>query len=171
MKRNENIFISLEIQKDLDLKGLLLSIQFDRNAPNFHQENETISWCPTIDELDFITEAFGIIGGNKIPIPEKEEVQQESEIPSELDRSDYSHRSSEIRIAPLPNNMSLEETDETETSYSREKEQEEKVFIQADERKIDEILKRKKQMARVQDDQDNDEKAYIDKLMKQKKKR
>jgi hypothetical protein len=168
MKRNENIFISLEIQKDLDLKGLLLSIQFDRNAPNFHQENETISWCPTRDELDFITEAFGIIGGNKISISEKVEVQQETEIPSELERSEYSHRSSEIRIAPLPNDMSIEET---ETTYSNEKEPEEKVFIQADERKIDEILKRKKQMARIQDDQDTDEKAYIDKLMKQKKKR
>jgi hypothetical protein len=171
MKRNENIYISLEIQKDLDLKGLLLSIQFDRNAPNFHQESETISWCPTSDELDFITEAFGIIGSNKIPIPEKEEVQQETEIPSELDRSDYSHRSSEIRIAPLPNNMSIEETEESETAYSKEKELDEKVFIQADERKIDEILKRKKQMARDQDTQDTDEKAYVDKLMKQKKKR
>jgi len=171
MKRNENIFISLEIQKDLDLKGLSLSIQFDRNAPNFHQENETISWRPTSDELDFITEAFGIIGGNKIPVPEKEEVQQETEIPSEFDRSDYSHRSSEIRIAPLPNNMGIEETEDSETTYSKEEEPEEKVFIQADERKIDEILKRKKQMAKVQDAQDTDEKAYIDKLMKQKKKR
>ena len=47
----------------------------------------------------------------------------------------------------------------------------EKVFIQADERKIDEILKRKKQMARDQNAQDTDEKAYIDKIMKQKKKR
>jgi hypothetical protein len=169
MKRNENIFISLEIQKDLDLKGLLLSIQFDRNAPNFHQENETISWCPTSDELDFITEAFNIIGGNKILIPEKEDLQQESEIPSEFDRSDNSHRSSEIRIAPLPNNMSIEETVEPETTSSEEPD--EKVFIQADERKIDEILKRKKQMARDQDAQETDEKAYIDKIMKQKKKR
>jgi hypothetical protein len=169
MKRNENIFISLEIQKDLDLKGLLLSIQFDRNAPNFHQENETINWCPTSDELDFIIEAFNIIGGNKIPIPEKEDLQQESEIPSEFDRSDYSHRSSEIRIAPLPNNMSIEETVEPETTSSEEPD--EKVFIQADERKIDEILKRKKQMARDQNAQDTDEKAYIDKIMKQKKKR
>ncbi len=177
MKRNENIFISLEIQKDLDLKGLMLSIQFDRNAPNFHQDNEIISWYPTTDELDFISEAFGIIGGNKFPIqekvPEKEEVPvEETEVPSEMDRSDYSHRSSEIRIAPLPNNMSLEETEDPEAAYSKEKDLEEKVFIQADERKIDEILKRKKQMAREQDTPGIDEeKEYIDKLMKQKKKR
>jgi hypothetical protein len=67
--------------------------------------------------------------------------------------------------------MSIEETEESETAYSKEKELDEKVFIQADERKIDEILKRKKQMARDQDTQDTDEKAYVDKLMKQKKKR
>jgi len=171
MKRNENIFISLEIQKDLDLKGLLLSIQFDRNAPNFHQENETISWCPTSDELDFITEAFTIIGSNKIPLPEKVEIQQENEISSEIEGSNYSHRSSEIRIAPLPNNMSIEEMEDPETSHSDERESEDKIFIQADEKKIDEILKRKKQMARNQDVQDTDEKALIDRMMKQKKKR
>ena len=106
MKKNENIFISLQIQKDLESKGLLLSVQFDKNAPNFHQENETIIWCPTCDEIDFIAEAFNIIGGNKIPLPEKEEIQQENEISSEIEGSNYSHRSSEIRIAPLPNNMS-----------------------------------------------------------------
>jgi len=171
MKRNENIFISLEIQKDLDTKGLLLSIQFDRNAPNFHQENEMISWCPTSDELDFITEAFTILGSNTLPMPEKEEVEQEVEIPSEMDQSNYSHRSSEIRIAPLPSNMRLEEAEEPETTHSREKDMEEKVFIQADERKIDEILKRKKQMSKNQDAQDSDEKALVDKMMKQKKKR
>ncbi len=171
MKRNENIFISLEIQKDLDTKGLLLSIQFDRNAPNFHQENEIISWCPTSDELDFITEAFHILGSNTMAMPVKEEVEQEVEVPSEMDRSNYSHRSSEIRIAPLPNNMRLEETEEPETTNSREKDLDEKVFIQADESKIDEILKRKKQMSRNQNTRENEDKVLIDKMMKQKKKR
>ncbi len=171
MKRNENIFISLEIQKDLESKGLALSIQFDRNAPNFHQENETISWCPTRDELDFIAEAFTVIGGNNISLPKKEEIQEETEIPSELDRADYSHRSSEIRIAPLPNNMGIEETEVLDAGQSREKEMDEGVFIQADEKKIDEILKRKKQMTKERDVQDTDEKAFIDRMMKQKKKR
>jgi hypothetical protein len=171
MKRNENIYISLEIQKDLDAKGLLLSIQFDRNAPNFHQENEVISWCPTSDELDFIKEAFNLLGGNTMPLPVKEVVEQEVEVPSEMDQSNYSHRSSEIRIAPLPNNMRLEEAEEPETTYSREKDLDEKVFIQADERKIDEILKRKKQMSRNQNTAQNEDKVLIDKMMKQKKKR
>lgn len=175
MKKNENIFISLEIQKDMDSKGLVLSIQFDRNASNFHQDNEIISWCPTGDELDFITEAFQTLGGNTIQMPEKiqekEEIPKEEDTPLEVERTDYSHRSSEIRIAPLPNNMGFEETEELAETQSRENELDEKVFIQADEKKIDEILKRKKQMTREQDVQDTDDKALIDRLMKQKKKR
>ena len=172
MKRNENIFISLELQKDLDTKGLVLSVQFDRNAPNFHQENEVISWCPTGDELDFISEAFQTIGSSvrHAPLPQKEpEPQEEEEAPLEVERTDYSHRSSEIRIAPLPNNLGLDDAEEI--ADSRSKEPDEKIFIQADEKKIDEILKRKKQMNKDQNAQVNDDKALIDQIMKQKKKR
>ena len=67
MKKNENIFISLQIQKDLESKRLLLSVQFDKNAPNFSTESDTIIWCPTCDEIDFIAEAFELIGGDKCP--------------------------------------------------------------------------------------------------------
>jgi hypothetical protein len=171
MKRNENIFISLEIQKDMESKGLLLSIQFDRNAPNFHQENEMISWCPTRDELDFIMESFQIIGGNAIQLPQKEEPAEVEEVPLEMERTTYSHRSSEIRIAPLPNNMGLEDVEEVGDSQSRDKEPDDKVFIQADEKKIDEILKRKKQMAKEKELEDNADKVLIERMMKQKKKR
>jgi hypothetical protein len=174
MKRNENIYISLEIQKDLDTKGLVLSVQFDRNAPNFHQESELISWCPTSDELDFISEAFQTLGGSTIHLPVKEEPSeppQKEEPPLEVERTDYSHRSSEIRIAPLPNNMGLEEVEEFTEPQSRDKEPDEKVFIQADEKKIDEILKRKKQMTREQNSLENEDKALVDRMMKQKKKR
>jgi len=176
MKKNENIFISLEIQKDLESKGLSLSVQFDRNAPNFLENNQTISWCPTGDELDFITEAFAVIGGNKnYPMAEKKEEeevpQEEKEEPSQLETRNFSHRSSEIRIAPLPNNIIMEDLEETGRGRSQEKEYEEKVFIQADEKKIDEILKRKRQMAKEQYTEESNEKELVDRMMKQKKKR
>jgi hypothetical protein len=48
MKKNENIFISLQIQKDLESKKLMLSVQFDKNAPNISTESETIVWYPTV---------------------------------------------------------------------------------------------------------------------------
>jgi hypothetical protein len=171
MKRSENIFIALEIQKDMDSKGLILSIQFDRNAPNFHQENEVISWCPTSDELDFITEAFQMIGGNTLQLPQKEEPPEVEEAPLEVERTTYSHRSSEIRIAPLPNNMGLEDVEEVADPHSRDRDLDEKVFIQADEKKIDEILKRKKNLAKEKESEDDADKALIDRMMKPKKKR
>ncbi len=170
MKKNENIFISLEIQKDLESKGLLLSVQFDRNAPNFSQENDAISWFPTSDEIDFITEAFELIGGNKVQLPEKEE-NQDVDISPQMDTPDYSHRSSEIRIAPLPNNMTIDVTEEMGSSHSRDKEEDERIFIQADEKKIDEILKRKKHLVKEEYVTDSNEKTIIDKMVKQKKKK
>ena len=60
-KKNENVFISLQIQKDMESKKLLLRVHFDKNARNFSITNETIVWCPTCDEIDFITEVSELI--------------------------------------------------------------------------------------------------------------
>jgi hypothetical protein len=180
MKRNENIYIALEILKDTEAKELALSVQFDRNAPNFLEKNGLISWCPTCDELDFITEAFALMGGNHLRFPKKEQeseeeeeggLEQEEEPSSQVEQSNYSHRSSEIRIAPLPNNLTLDETSEQRPLNRKDRDDEEKVFIQADEKKIDEILERKKQMAREHYAQDTEDKAIVERMMKQKKKK
>ncbi|PNX48474.1 MAG: hypothetical protein BV459_02290 [Thermoplasmata archaeon M11B2D] len=181
MKKNENIFISLEIKKNAESKGLLLSVQFDRNAPNFFQENETFTWSPTHDELYFIKEAFGLMGGNQGQWKEKEEPQEEEEAEEEepkdsetsfgMDTTEYSHRSSEIRIAPLPNDTTLEIEEDMKSSNQKNKEEEEKIFIQADEKKIDEILHRKKQATKQQFNTDPNAKIMLDRMMKQKKKK
>ena len=160
MKKNENIFISLELQKDLESKGLLLSVLFDKNAPNFFEESDMLSWCPTSDELSFIKEAFDLIGENTGFVKQSNKTEEVEESPSMMETAEYSHRSSEIRIAPLPNNMTLEVEEGVGSSHQRDGEEEEKIFIQADEKKIDEILKRK-----------SDDKELIDKIMKQKKKK
>lgn len=174
MKKNENIFISLGLQKDIESKSLLLSVQFDRNAPNFFEDNQVISWSPTIDELDFINEAFELMGKNHVkckrPEPENEET-KEVDNTTEFEKAQYSHRSSEIRIAPLPNNMSLEVEENLGSSQINKADDEERIFIQADEKKIDEILKRKKQITKQTSDTDSDEKTFIDRMMKQKKKK
>lgn len=65
MKKQENIFVSLQLDKDITSGELVLNIQFDRNAPNFFTNKNTISWCPTNEELDFINEAFGMLSKRK----------------------------------------------------------------------------------------------------------
>ncbi|DAC72985.1 MAG TPA: hypothetical protein DSN98_02345 [Thermoplasmata archaeon] len=171
MKKNENIFISLQIQKDAESKTLMLSVQFDKNAPNLLLEDETISWSPTDDEINFIAEAFELIGGNKAPLKEKNRPQDIDTPPSQTEEVDYSHRSSEIRIAPLPNDMGIEVSEDLGPSNLKKKEYEEKIFIQADEKKIDEILKRKKHLVKEDYITDSNEKTIIDRMMKQKKKK
>lgn len=167
MKKNENIFISLELQKNLDSKLLTLSVQFDKNAPNFSEENQSINWSPTIDELDFIKEAFELIGGNNIPVKEMKETKEVESTPAlGMETTEHSHRSSEIRIAPLPNDLTIEVTEGPRSPHLKRKDDEEKIFIQADEEKIDEILKRKKQQYETDDDTE-----IADKIMKQKKKK
>jgi len=170
MKKNENIFISLQIQKDLESKGLSLSVQFDKNAPNFSTENDSISWCPTCDEIDFIAEAFELIGTVKCQ-EKAEEEPQKTRIPSEEITMDYSHRSSEIRIAPLEDDMAIEVTEGLGSSRIRNKENDERIFVQADEKKIDEILKRKKPVAKQDYVTESGEKTLIDRMIKQKKKK
>jgi len=170
MNKNENIFISLQIQKDLKSKKLLLSVQFDKNAPNFSTESDTLVWCPTGDEIDFIAEAFELIGGAECP-EEVEEEPQNTTIPSADIAMDYSHRSSEIRSAPLEDDIAIEVTAGLGSSCIKNKKNDEKIFVQADEKKIDEILKRKKPVAKKDYVTKSSEKTLIDRMLKQKKKK
>jgi len=65
MKKQENIYVSLQLEKDVTSGELMITIQFDRNAPNFYTNKNMISWCPTNEELDFINEAFGTLTKGK----------------------------------------------------------------------------------------------------------
>jgi len=65
MKRQENIYVSLKLEKDVISGELVITIQFDRNAPNFFTNKNIISWSPTNEELDFINEAYGVVTKGK----------------------------------------------------------------------------------------------------------
>jgi hypothetical protein len=65
MKKQENIYVSLQLDKDAPSGEIVLHVQFDRNAPNFFTNKNTISWCPTNEELEFINEAFGMFSKHK----------------------------------------------------------------------------------------------------------
>jgi len=65
MKKQENIYVSLQLDKDITSGELVVNIQFDRNAPNFFTNKNTISWTPTTEELEFINEAYGLLSKSK----------------------------------------------------------------------------------------------------------
>lgn len=65
MKKQENIYVALQLDKDATSGEIVINIQFDRNAPNFFTNKNMISWCPTKEELDFVNEAFGMLHKKK----------------------------------------------------------------------------------------------------------
>lgn len=65
MKKQENIYVSLQLDKDITSGELVVNIQFDRNAPNFFTNKNAISWAPTTEELAFINEAYGLLSKSK----------------------------------------------------------------------------------------------------------
>jgi len=61
MNKNENIHIKLEINKDPSSGKLSLMARFDPNAPNFVKDDTGFSWSPTLEEREFLNEAFEMI--------------------------------------------------------------------------------------------------------------
>ncbi|MCK5459393.1 MAG: hypothetical protein KAI20_05840 [Thermoplasmatales archaeon] len=61
MKKNENLYIKLGLEKDQSSNELVINIEFDNNAPNFSKDKDVISWRPSYEEWAFANEAFEIL--------------------------------------------------------------------------------------------------------------
>jgi len=61
MKKNENTYIRLGLEKDPTSGELQVCIQFDNNAPNFTKDKDITYWRPSYEEWEFAREAFDLI--------------------------------------------------------------------------------------------------------------
>lgn len=57
----KQIYVKIQIEKDVDTDQLILKTKFDPDAPNFYQDNYGIGWIPTPEELEFINDAFRMV--------------------------------------------------------------------------------------------------------------
>lgn len=170
MIKNENIFITLQIEKNFETKGLILNIHFDSTAPNCTIENEVMHWNPTVDELDFISEVCELLTRRT----NQRTMNEEGNFAAPLEEKtiDYqSHRSSEIRITPPTDSVLDVAIDPDSTQHLKKTEIDEKIFVQADEKKIDEIIRRKKSGFSEEYLIESGEQSNIDRMLKQKKKK
>jgi len=169
MKKNENIFITLQLQKDQESKALCLLVQFDKNAPNFSLEDGSLCWCPTSDELSFIAEAFSLVGGSTTQIRPMQTVQH-FDTPRKSAPMEQPNEPPEMHEPLPPEDTVIEIGAGDRASYVQKKPAEDRIFVQADDKTIDEALKRKKGL-----DEDygieSREKNLIDRMLKQKKKK
>ena len=170
MKKNENIAISLQVQRGKESKALFLCVQFDKTAPNFTIDNNSITWYPTSDEIDFIADAFHLIGDSK----DKEKTVEEKttlEPSPEIRSVEPSIRSSEIRISPLSDDSVIEIAANADAIHSKGNDVDERIFVQADDKKIDEILKRRRAKIEKEFAMESEDKSIMDRMSKQKRKK
>ncbi|HVQ00803.1 MAG TPA: hypothetical protein VMT57_04750 [Candidatus Thermoplasmatota archaeon] len=161
MLKNKNIFISLQIEKNLENDALVLNIHFDANAPNFSLDHDEIQWNPTLDEIDFVTEIVNLLASrtNQGMMKETRPPLEHEETPSVPQKSQ-------------PGDSSFEMMNESELApHLTKTEKDEGIFIQADEKKIDEIIQRKKKGYNEEFVVESNNKSHLDRMLKQKKKK
>jgi hypothetical protein len=91
MKKNDKIFVKLQIEKDESSGELMLNIHFDKDTPNFVTDKDVISWCPTIEEINFVNEAFEMISKGKNYNQEKKVNENNTGPYEEKKTDDYSN--------------------------------------------------------------------------------
>ncbi len=171
MKKNENISISLQIQRDKESNEMLLSVKFHKDAENFSINDDNIIWYPTSDEIDFIADAFQLIEGSKEKTKTTEERTPATRPSEDVTTTEPTAHPSEIRIPPLPEDPIIDINATPEVIHPNNNEIDEKIFVQADDKKIDEVLKRKKSGIDEEYIIESGEKTIIDRMLKQKKKK
>jgi hypothetical protein len=174
MDKNANIYVKLQIEKSQKSGNLLLNIHFDKDAPNFSEDKHSISWTPTLDEISFIEETFQMISNYKGHInPYSNEIRHETNPPLEKEEKSsppVDSTDEPQEFIPESNQEQPTEIEEQEPEENQE-EQDKKIFVQANEETIDELIKK-----RSEDFDDGliveaDEKTIIDRVLKQKKKK
>lgn len=119
MRKNDNVFVKLQIEKDRNSGELALNVHFDADTPNFYTDKNVISWFPTIEEMNFVNEAFEMISNHKHERKNNEEIGTYTENKTE----DHSETSNEEEVVASKPKKVEEGTEETSTlSDSEEKE-------------------------------------------------
>lgn len=174
MDKNENVFIKLQIEKDHSSGDLMLILNFDKNAPNFLMDKDTIRWSPTSEELDLVMETYEITSKKKNRVERyDEEVRNTIPYPHSDDKTEVSlsDEPSERKIAtfePLEGDIGFKES--PSESVLDKKDDEEKIFVQVDEKTIDAALKRESVGVGEALILDEDDKSIIDKMLKKREK-
>ena len=159
MGKQNNIYVKIQLEKD-DLTGnLILRTQFDPNAPNFFQDNDQISWCPTTEEIEFLNETFNLLS-------KKQRKQRSQNNNDELSLVEETIDT----IAQKEKNDSLQHDFDRPTEQPTPVLQADAagIIVTSDAKVVDEIIKRKQSGEGVM--VEADEETIVDRVLKQKKK-
>ena len=119
MRKHDNIFVKLQIEKDRNSGELTLNIQFDKDTPNFFTDKNVISWCPTIEEINFLNEAFELISKRKGNKQKKMNVYEKDAHEEKTD--DHLKASNEEKVIDSKHEKGSKDEDETTSLSDSEK--------------------------------------------------
>lgn len=173
MNKNDNIFVKLQIERDQNSGNLTINVHFDKNAPNFWPGKDDISWSPTLEEIDFIEETFQLIPKHKSHVSTRPKQSKTQTVPPPSEKKEEKPVTETVEAKTEDFETSKPKVDTEESpppSDAEPNEAKDKVFVQANEETIDEVLKRKSGDIDDALIVEADEKTIIERVLKQKKK-
>lgn len=124
MKKNENIFVKLQIEKNTNSGKLALNVHFDSDTPNFYADRNAINWYPTFEELDFVNEAFELLSNHKFKLKNNEE-----KIATQDEKQEYTPKSDLEKSDSPKSDKPKEENKKTDTLTESEKREVDEWFV------------------------------------------
>jgi len=117
MKKNDNIFVKLHIEKNRDSGALALNVHFDSETPNFFVDRSMINWYPTPEELEFVNEAFELVCKHKL----KGKSQKDKKNSTPLEKHKKEHSSKNYEEKPDESKSDKNKEGESTLSESEKK--------------------------------------------------
>ena len=189
MAEEDKIHIKLEIRRNKDSDELAIMTHFDSNAPNFFKDKEGYLWMPTVEEKDFINEAFELMPINKIKTssektifkPPEKKVLPEPPVSKEEREPEKTlspfERKEEKKLVNLPPSEKTEEGKAFEAKEEEPKsndldtgvkEEDKEILIKTDNHAIETALEKNEE--KDKSIIEVDEQTIIEKVLSQKKK-
>ncbi len=88
MAKDDKINLKLEVFRDKNSGKLSLMAHFDKSAPNIYKEKEDFLWVPTVEEKDFLYEAFKMMPEGSTFSPSKDNISKLEELKETEDTSE-----------------------------------------------------------------------------------
>lgn len=174
MEKNKNVFIKFQLEKDDHSGDLMLTLNFDKNAPNFSADKDQILWTPTFEEINFFLETYGIINKKKTLVEKCQEIKNTKPTPhikteDEIPSNNKSPEEDTNNYEPLKPQVEVKK--DNYSSEPEKKEDDKEIFIQADEETFDEALKKRGVDVGEGLLLDQEDKNIIDKMLKKREKK
>ena len=174
MEKNKNVFIKFQLEKDDHSGDLMLTLNFDKNAPNFSADKDQILWTPTFEEINFFLETYNIVNKKKTLVEKCQEIKNTApppQINTDTDNTTNNVKPQEDVKNYEPLKPDVEVKNDNYSSEPEKKEDDKEIFVQADEETFDEALKKRGVDVGEGLLLEQEDKSIIDKMLKKREKK